>query len=77
MRVAPLALRFATDFGVKAYTRVRRLQTDTEVLALRTRTLRLELGELEQKLRVMNRVGYFVDRAVEQGFSADKSLWHR
>jgi hypothetical protein len=70
--VAVALVLTSANFGIKAFMRARQLQTDTEVLAVRTRTMRHELGELEQKLRVMQRVGYFMDRAALQGLSVDR-----
>ena len=49
--------------GADAYTNARQLQAQAEGLTIQTRMMRHQLGELEQKVRVLNRVGDFVDQA--------------
>jgi hypothetical protein len=52
--------------GADAYKDSRQLQAQAEGLTIRTRLMRHQLGELEQKVRVLDRVGGFVDQAASQ-----------
>lgn len=69
--VTLLAL-FGARFGIKAYFHARQMRTQVEVLAVRTRSMRHQVGELEQKLRVMRRVNHFLEQAASRGLSADQ-----
>lgn len=50
-------------FGVDAYVNARHLKAQSETIAVRTRLMKRQVGEMEQKMRVLQRVGHFVDRA--------------
>lgn len=63
---------FGARFGIQAYFNARQMRTKVEVLAVRTRSMRHQAGELEQKLRVMNRVNHFLEQAAKRGLSADQ-----
>lgn len=58
--------------GIQAFFHARQMQTKVDVLAVRTRSLRRQVGELEQKVRVLNRVGQFIAQASSRGLSADQ-----
>ncbi len=53
-------------YGYSSYTTARQLQAASENIAVRARLIKRQVGELEQKARVLNRVSEFVGRAEDQ-----------
>jgi hypothetical protein len=62
-------------FGMQSYFNARRLQSELEIMTVRTRTMRVQLGELEQKRRALNRVQHFISQASAMGLNEDR--WSR
>lgn len=52
-------------FGVQSFLIARQLQARAESMTVRTRLMKHQIGEMEQKLRVLQRVAHFVERAHE------------
>ena len=60
-----IAVLFAASshFGVQAYFQARQLEDRVALMNARTRLMKQQMGELEQKLRIVQRVDDFVDHA--------------
>ena len=69
---AVAALLVTGHYAFRAYAGARQLQSQAEVLAVRTRTMRHQIGELEQKVRMFRRVEHFVKKAEEKGLTPEK-----
>jgi hypothetical protein len=52
---------FCGHYGLHSYIKARHLKAEAETLAVRTRLMKRQLGELQQKARILNRVSHFVD----------------
>jgi hypothetical protein len=63
---------FGARYGIRAYFQAQQMQTKVEVLTVRTRSLRHQVGELGQKVRVLNRVDQFMAQAASRGLLADQ-----
>ena len=50
-------------FFARAYFQNRQLAAQAEIMTVRTRLMRQQIGELEQKMRVIQRVNHFVEHA--------------
>ncbi len=55
----------STHFGAKAYFQTRQLKSQAALMTVRTRVMKQQVGELEQKMRVNQRVNSFMARARE------------
>lgn len=76
LTVGIVALVLASlHFGLRSYFSTRRLQSELEIMTVRTRTMRVQLGELEQKRRALNRVEHFISQAAAMGLTEDR--WSR
>jgi hypothetical protein len=53
----------ASMFGAKAYFQARQLSIQVEMMTVRTHLIRQQIGELEKKARILQRVDDFVDHA--------------
>lgn len=69
---ATLLALFGARYGIRAYFHALKTGSQVEVMAVRTRSMRHQVGELEQKLRVMSRVNHFLEQAAMRGLSADQ-----
>ncbi len=61
--LAVVAFLFCGHYCVASYFKSRQLKAQAETIAVRTRLLKHQVGELEQKVRILNRVQHFVDSA--------------
>jgi uncharacterized membrane protein len=53
-------------YGIRLYAKARQLKSASETMAVRARLMRRQVGELEQKVRVVKRVNAFVGKAKDQ-----------
>ncbi len=51
------------QYGANAYFQARQLAAQAELMTVRTRLMKQQVGQLEQKMRVIQRVNGFVNRA--------------
>jgi hypothetical protein len=72
-----IAVLFAVSshFGVEAYFQARQLEDRVAFMSAHTRLLKQQMGELEQKLRIVQRVDDFVGHARELQLTPDR--WAR
>lgn len=56
----------AGHYGLKSYSKARHLKAEEEKLTVRTRLMKRQVAELEQKMRVLTRVKHFVRSAEDQ-----------
>jgi hypothetical protein len=68
---AVVALVWSGQYAARSCFSARQLKAQSDILAVRNRIMKHQAGELEQKMRVLQRVKHFVDRAVEQRLSPD------
>lgn len=65
------ALVFSGHYAFRSMVNASQLQSRADVLAVRTRTMRHQVGELEQKVRTLQRVNHFVQTADQQRLSPE------
>ena len=58
-----LAFALSTHFGARAYFQARQLEVQVENMTVRTRLMKQQVGELEQKMRLIQRVNDFTGHA--------------
>ena len=60
------AFLLSGHYGFKSYAKARQLKAASETMAVRARLMKRQVGELEQKARVLKRVNDFVGAAQDQ-----------
>jgi len=72
-----IVLMFAVSshFGAQAYFQARHLEIQVEHMTARTRLMKQQVGELEQKLRIIQRVNDFAGHARDLGLTPE--AWAR
>ena len=65
------ALVLSGHFATRSYFNARQLKAQSDQLTARTLIIKHQAGELEQKMRVLQRVAHFVNRAHEQRLTPD------
>lgn len=68
---AVAAFLFSGNYGLNSYFKSRQLEVEAENLAVRTRMIKRQVSELEQKARILKRVGHFVKSAQDKGLTAE------
>jgi hypothetical protein len=58
-------------YGLYSYKKARHLKAEVETLTVRTRLMKRQVGELERKARILDRVNHFLDRAGEKQLTPD------
>ncbi len=64
--LAVFAFLLSGHYGVTSYFNSRHLKAQAETITVRTRLLKHQMGELEQKARTLDRVQHFMDSARAQ-----------
>lgn len=59
-------------YGLHSYKKVHHLKADAEAVTVRTRLMKRQIGELERKARVLDRVHHFMDRAEAEQLTPDQ-----
>jgi hypothetical protein len=60
---AVAAVLLCGHFGIHSYFKARQLKAQAESIAVRTRLMKHQIGEMEQKMRILQRVAHFVKQA--------------
>lgn len=69
--LAVVAFLLGGQYGVTSYFNARHLKARAETMTVSTRLMKHQVGELEQKARILNRVQHFMDSAHSQRLTPD------
>ena len=58
--------------GLSSYQKARHLKAEVKSLTMRTRLMKWQVGELQRKTRILNRVNHFMERAEDEKLTPDK-----
>jgi hypothetical protein len=69
---AMTAFLLCGHYGINSYFKARQLRAQAETLAVRTRLMKHQVGEMEQKVRVLQRVEHFMAQAKAFGLAPEQ-----